>query len=762
MKFKHLSLLIYIFLIHFSVSAQIEKHVKWSAKPSKTDLKLGEEIEITFTAEIDKDWYLYSSDFSEDLGPTVTTFEFKNDPNYIVVGKIKPIKPKKKYDETWGGEVTYFIDKGEFKQVIKIVGKEVKISASVNYQTCNDNVGKCIPGDEDFELLGFKVSGESSNTSPTKTPENTNSNTRTLSQVEAEDQENVSISNVKRSVKTNIKDTLQLERFLNNFNEGITDKVHKKADDYLDPTLIAQAKAQRETKAKEGLDADSFERYSIGAFMFFAFLAGLVALLTPCVFPMIPMTVTFFTSQSKTRGEAIRKGLLYGFSIVFIYTFVGVVISKINGPEFANWLSTHWAPNVFFFIIFLVFALSFFGLFEITLPSGLINKVDSQADKGGIIGILFMGFTLVLVSFSCTGPIVGAILVESAGGKVLKPVLGMFAFSMAFAIPFSLFAIFPHWLSSLPKSGSWLNSVKVVLGFLELALSLKFLSIADQVYHWGLLDREVYLALWVVIFTLMGFYLLGKIKLPSDSDLPSVSVSRLMLAIVTFSFVVYLIPGMWGAPLKALSGYLPPQTSLDFDIPNIIAKNASVHADNTQTTMCDVKPKFSDMLHLPHGLKGYFDFKQGMECAKAQKKPVFIDFTGHGCVNCRAMEANVWGDPEVMKRLKNDYIIIALYVDEKMELPEQEWYVSTYDNKTKNTIGKQNADLQISRFNNNAQPYYVLLDHNGKLLVSPKAYDLNVHSFVEFLDKGIAEFNSIYGEQKPVNAANKKDAKLGN
>jgi thiol:disulfide interchange protein DsbD len=339
---------------------------------------------------------------------------------------------------------------------------------------------------------------------------------------------------------------------------------------------------------------------------------------------------------------------------------------------------------------------------------------------------------------------VGALLVKSAGGEILMPIIGMLGFSLAFALPFGLFAFFPSWLSGLPKSGGWLNSVKVVLGFLEIALGLKFLSIADQTYHWGILDREVYLAFWIVIFTLMGFYLLGKLKFNHDDDLPFISVPRIILAIITFSFVVYMIPGMWGAPLKALSGYIPPQTSMDFDLNAIIQKeiskvNASGPTNTPETTLCS-KPKYSDFLHLPHGLEGYFDYKQALECAKKLNKPIFIDFTGHGCVNCREMEANVWSDPQVLKKLRENYIVTALYVDDKTSLPENEWITSKYDGKIKKTIGKKFADFQISRFNVNSQPYYVLLDTAGNMLTTPRAYDKDIASFLRFLDTGLANF----------------------
>ncbi len=476
----------------------------------------------------------------------------------------------------------------------------------------------------------------------------------------------------------------------------------------------------------------------------FSFLAGLAAILTPCVFPMIPMTVTFFMHDSVNKKNAKFQAIVYGFSIIAIYTIIGTVVAITLGANFANWLSTHWIPNVLFFLIFVFFAASFLGMFEITLPSWMINKTDKQADKGGFTGAFFMAFTLVLVSFSCTGPIVGAILVKSSGGQFLEPIIGMFGFSLAFALPFTLFAFFPSWLSSLPKSGGWLNSVKVVLGFLELALGLKFLSIADQTYYWGILDREVYLAFWIVIFTLMGFYLLGKLKFAHDSDLPYISVPRALLAIITFSFVIYMLPGMFGAPLKALSGYMPPQQSHDFDVNQIVRNNLKVasfsgDSDTKKPAECE-RPKYSNFLHLPHGLEGYFDYEQALACAKASNKPLFIDFTGHGCVNCREMEANVWSTPKVFKRLRDDYIVVALYVDDKIKLPKEEWVKSTHDGKIKKTIGKVYADLQITRFNVNAQPYYVLLDTDGEMLLNPRAYDLDVDEFVDFLDRGIEEF----------------------
>ena len=475
---------------------------------------------------------------------------------------------------------------------------------------------------------------------------------------------------------------------------------------------------------------------SLWGFFLVSFLFGLAGILTPCVFPMIPMTVSFFMKGGDNKAKGRLEATVYGISIVAIYVFIGSVLAVVAGPGIANFLSTHWLPNILFFVIFVIFAASFFGMFEIVMPHWIVNKSTANEDKGGFVGPIFMALTLVLVSFSCTGPIVGTILVEAAGGQFLKPIIGMLGFPLVFPLPFTMFAGFPQWLNKLPKSGGWLNSVKVVLGFLELALGLKFLSMADQTYHWGILDREVYLALWIVIFALMGVYLLGKLRFAHDDEVKTLSVPRLFLAIATFSFVMYMIPGMWGAPLKALSGYMPPMTSQDFDIHRIARENAGSGASSKNQELCET-PKFKEFLHLPHGLEGYFDYDQALACAKEQNKPIFIDFTGHACVNCREMEANVWSDPAVLKMLKEDYIVTALYVDDKETLPENEWITSAYDGKVKKTIGAKFADMQIAKYNVNAQPYYVLLNPNGEMLVQPKAYDLKVDNFVDFLKRGL-------------------------
>ena len=472
-----------------------------------------------------------------------------------------------------------------------------------------------------------------------------------------------------------------------------------------------------------------------------AILWGFAALLTPCVFPMVPMTISFFMKGSSTPAAGRFKAIMYGVFIVLLYTVpisLIILITWLAGgdavtADIFNWLATHWLPNIIFFIVFMIFAASFFGAFEIVLPSSIVNKSDRKADKGGLVGVFFMALTLVLVSFSCTGPIVGTVLIKSTEGEFWSPMITMLAFSIAFALPFTILALFPSLLKNLPKSGGWLNSVKVVLGFIEVALGFKFLSVADQTYHWGLLDREVYLAIWIVVFTLLGFYLLGKIRFANDEKVEHLSVKRLALAIAVFSFVVYMIPGMFGAPLKALSGYLPPITTQDFVIGQggTSTVNAAASADVAQGSKSE---KYG--LHLPLGLSGYFDLEEGLAAAKEAGKPVFVDITGHGCVNCREMESRVWSDPQVLEILQNDYIIVALYTDDKQKLDRSEW-VTTENGDVLKDLGRVNSYIARTRFGVNAQPNYVLLSPDGEMLAPVRGYDLSIPGFVEFLESGL-------------------------
>ena len=463
-----------------------------------------------------------------------------------------------------------------------------------------------------------------------------------------------------------------------------------------------------------------------------AILWGFLMLLTPCVFPMVPMTVSFFIKQ-ETGGRF--KAAMYGLFIVLLYTVPICIIIGLTWllggagitADIFNWLATHWLPNILFFVIFMVFAASFFGAFEITLPSSWTTKADAKSSKGGLLGVFFLALTLVLVSFSCTGPIVGTVLIKSTQGEFWTPMVTMLAFSIAFALPFALLAFFPSVLKKLPKSGGWLNSVKVVLGFVEVALGLKFLSVADQTYHWHLLDREVYLAIWIVCFSLLGLYLLGKIRFKHDSPLEYISVGRLALVITDFAFVVYLIPGMWGAPLKALSGYLPPLETQDFVLGSFQTAGPE-KADSPATLNI-----YGSEVSLPHGLTGYSNLEDGIAAAKEQGKKVFVDITGHGCVNCREMEARVWSDPRVLQRLRDNYVIVSLYVDDKTKLPESQW-VTTDTGKVLKDVGRVNSYLVLERFGVNAQPNYFLLDGEGTILAGPRGYNLDTDAFVKFLD----------------------------
>jgi thiol:disulfide interchange protein DsbD len=481
-------------------------------------------------------------------------------------------------------------------------------------------------------------------------------------------------------------------------------------------------------------------------FLLISLLAGFAGVLTPCVFPMIPMTVAFFSHGSENKSRSVIKALIFGLSIVLIYSSLGIIVSLTSaGAGFANALSTHWIPNVLFFALFVIFATSFFGAFEIVLPNKWASGADSKVDEGGMLAAFFLGLTTVIVSFSCTGPIVGALLVEAASGDVLRPTIGMVGFGLAFALPFTIFALFPSVMSRMPKSGGWLNSIKVVLGFIMLAFSMKFLMTVDSVYNLGLLSRDLFLAIWIVIFSLMGFYLMGKIKFPHDSDLLSIGTFRLFLIIAVFSFVVYLIPGLFGAPLNAISSFLPSQSKSQLNLPLIISQNNGGGVTTSQQLPSGVfcsEPKHGDIFEMPLGLTGYFDLKQGLACAKEQGKPVLIDFKGHACANCKLMEAKVWSDPEVLRRLRENFVIIALYVDDRTRLPESEWIVSEIDGKQKKTIGKINEELEVTKFRTNALPLYVIADHEGNPVIKPMPTNLNVEEYKKWLDEGVKSFTS--------------------
>jgi thiol:disulfide interchange protein DsbD len=701
--FGWLSIIIF-FGINNSVNAQIHSSISTGAKPTtlttiptwkitadKKEVKVGDIITLTFTSLIEKDWYMYSSDFNVE-GPIPAEFNFTRNKTFELIGTIKPIGSKKHYEEIWGGEVSIFTNKAVFVQKVKILTANPEIKVALYFQECSEISGVCMPPYEQDYLVGnvFNVTAETSKIA------------------EAGTVDNQPVMIPSERVKPDIDST---------------------------PSTITTTKDE----APAAVKAEPKEVESFLGFLLFAFFGGLVAVATPCVFPMLPMTAGFFSKKSETRSQAAVRATIFGLSIVGIYASLGLVFAFFGlGPDFGNWLSTHWLPNVLFFVIFMVFAASFLGLFEITLPHGLVNKIDSKSSMGSFAGIFFMAFTLVLVSFSCTGPIVGSLLIEAVGGQFTKPLLGMAAFGAGLALPFTLFAIFPSFLSNLPKSGGWLNSVKVVLGFVEVAFAFKFLSIADVVYHWGILDREVYLAIWIVLAFLLGMYLLGKLKFSHDSDMPYISVPRFAMALISFSFGVYMIPGLFGAPLKGLSGLLPPMQTQDF----ILGENTNVSSTHQEDALGSITIKHADFLELPHGLKGFFDYKQALAESKKQNKPIFIDFTGHACVNCRKMEEYVWAKPEVLKRLQNDFIIVSLYADERKELPENEWYTSPRDGKIKKTIGSQNQDLQISKYNFSAQPQYVIIDANEKQLTDPTFFDTDDQKFIDFLDNGKKGFKT--------------------
>ena len=500
--------------------------------------------------------------------------------------------------------------------------------------------------------------------------------------------------------------------------------------DINETATVAAAKTEDSSDTKKG--------GSIWGLILEAILWGFAMLLTPCVFPMVPMTVSFFMKGSENVAQGRFKAAMYGLFIVLLYTVpisVIIMLTRIIGgdavtADIFNWLSTHWIPNIIFFVVFMVFAASFFGAFEITLPQSLVNKTDKGSDKKGLAGVFFMALTLVLVSFSCTGPIVGSVLIKSTQGEFWEPMVTMLAFSVAFALPFTILAFFPSLLKKFKKSGgSWLNSVKVVLGFIEVALGLKFLSVADQTYHWGILDREVYLAIWIAVFTLLGLYLIGKIRFAHDEPLEYLKVPRLALAIGVFAFVVYLIPGMWGAPLKALSGYMPPITTQDF----VIGQNSG-QAHVSETVVAN-DSEYG--LHLPLGLSGYFTLEEGLAAAKKAGKPVFVDVTGHGCVNCREMESRVWSDPKVLEMLKNDYIVVALYTDDKQKLDKEDYVTDAETGKVYKDLGRANSYIARTKWNVNAQPNYVLLTPEGEMLAPVRGYDLSIEGFVSFLQNGL-------------------------
>ena len=652
------------------------------------------EAELQFTVSLENNWHIYSQHTDEN-GPIGLSFSFDKTDDYTLVGNVAEPKPHEEFDEMFKCTIRSFSGTVVFRQKIKInTTNDFKVTGIMSYQLCND--GSCIaPEDIDFS---FNVKGAKATVA------------------------------VAENNTTEVEATAEVE-------EEAADRAVVVADE---ATAAAETVSAEETTSEEG------KSDSVLLIFLTSFGVGLITLLTPCVFPMIPMTINFFMNSGENRKKGMRQAMVFGLSIVFIFGVLGVLLSLIFGPQVMYLIGTHWIPNLLFFVIFLVFALSFFGLFEITLPSWLINKSDEEAEKGGILAPFFIALTTVLVSFSCTGPILGGALIELSAGSTnrLIPLISMLGFAIGFALPFTLLAMFPSVLRNL-KSGNWLNTVKVVFAFLELALGLKFLSMADLNAGWGILDRETYLALWITIFGLMGLYLIGKIHFKGDEPGQPVGVVRLFLAIITFAFVVYMIPGMWGAPLKAISGYVPPMTTQDFDLEKSIyesTKNIKVSA-SAETDELPADRKYADKLHMPTGFDGFYDLEEAKAYAKKVNKPIFIDFTGKTCANCREMEYYVWTDEEVKRILNEEYVMVALYADVNyIEIPEEEW-ITDSKGRTIKTLGKRNLEYQKNKYNMNAQPYYVLIDSEENVLTKENhKYDRDVQNFISFLNEGISNF----------------------
>ena len=676
MKKSIFSILLLLFAV--VVQAQIQEPVKF-----KSELKTSQagEAEVVFTGTIDKGWHVYSTDLG-DGGPISATFNVESISGAELVGKLKPVgKEVAAFDKLFEMKVRYFENTAQFVQKLKLTGGEYKVEGFLEYGACNDE--NCLPPTQ----VPFKFSGKAEGTTVNGPAAD-----------KAADAGNVELEKSSDTAQTAAMAVIggaESDTGINVAGDGTTD---------LWKPVIDELQALGETVSQE--DMSWIYIFITG------FVGGLLALFTPCVWPIIPMTVSFFLKRSKDKKKGIRDAWTYGASIVVIYVGLGLSVTGIFGANALNSLSTNAVFNIFFFLMLVVFAASFFGAFEITLPSKWSNAVDSKAEKtGGLLSIFLMAFTLSLVSFSCTGPIIGFLLVQvSTTGNMIAPAIGMLGFAIALALPFTLFALFPSWLKSMPKSGGWMNVIKVTLGFLELAFALKFLSVADLAYGWRILDRETFLALWIVLFALLGFYLLGKVKFPHDDDDTKVSVPRFFMALASLAFAVYMLPGLWGAPLKAVSAFAPPMQTQDFNL-----YNNEVHA------------KFDD-------------YDLGMEYARQHGKPVMLDFTGYGCVNCRKMELAVWTDPKVSDIINNDYVLITLYVDNKTPLSSPVKIMENGTERTLRTVGDKWSYLQRVKFGANAQPFYVLIDNEGKPLNKSYSYDESIPKYIEFLQTGLENY----------------------
>lgn len=696
---KRYVLLVLLAFSFQALNAQILEPVK-----VKTSVKVisADEVELKVTTIMDEGWHVYSINKPEDSFVIATEFNVPKSDKYTLKGDVEEPKPHVEYDPNFEEELAYHEKEVTFCQRIKVTSTEdFTVTAEFVFQTCNDRT--CLtPSYEDYT---FEVKG--------------------ISKVKAT--EATADGNLKADVSTE-------EAQLDAADIAPGTEPEEEVIDYTGKEDTTRYDGdEEETDEDVVTNIGSTSSKSLLTIFVLSFLGGLAALLTPCVFPMIPLTVSFFTKQSKTRAKGISNAIIYGLSIIVLYTALGYAITAIFGSDALNAFSTNPYVNIAFFVLLVVFAISFFGAFEITLPSSWVNKTDQASDKGGIIGIFFMAFTLALVSFSCTGPIIGTLLFEASSGGVRGPLVGMFGFSLALALPFALFAAFPGWLNSMPKSGGWLNSVKVVLGFLELAFAFKFLSNADLVWDAEILLREHFLAIWIAIFILVGAYLLGMFRMPHDSPLEKVSVFRLFLAIFSLTFVIYLIPGMWGAPLKLISAFPPPMNYAES--PGGFGKAAIISGPAVDI------PKGAHPDKCPHNLSCFEDFEDGLAYAKKVNKPILIDFTGKACVNCRKMEQEVWSDPQVLKILREDVVLISLFVDLRTKLPEEEQFVSDFTGKKIKTIGNKWSEFQNRHFKTNSQPQYIILNHDSmEPLNGTTSYDPDIDLYVRWLEQGVKRF----------------------
>jgi thiol:disulfide interchange protein len=710
------STLIFFSLMLFSFSANAQSdHAKWTFSFASTGNCEGE---LSMTAKVDDGWHIFALvAHDKDDGPIETTFDFTPNANYELVGKVIETKtPIKRFEEGFGSNTFLFLGTITWKQKIKIKSpSDFKITGLINGQTCTEGEsGMCVLI-TDF-AMNFDVKGCAGVVAPTGSTGATGSTGTTgatgTTSVTGATGATGSTGATDNVASGNCNCTTEIEK-------AVADALAKGSSH---PSVDTIGCKQHLVKPSPSELSQVKEDKSIFLIFILGFGGGLIALLTPCVFPMIPLTVSFFTKRSKTRKAGLRNAFLYATSIVVIYVTLGMLITVIFGSDALNAMASSAVFNLIFFFVFIIFAISFLGAFEITLPSRFVNKVDSASDRGGLLGIFFMAFTLCLVSFSCTGPIIGTLLVEAArDGSYFGPAVGMMGFAVALALPFALFAMFPAWLNSLPKSGGWLNSVKVTLGFVEIALALKFLSTVDLAYHWEFLKRELFLAIWIIVAILLGMYLLGKLKLSHDSDVKHVSVPRVLLAMLAFVFAAYLIPGMFGAPTTFVSGYLPPSYYREWK-----------------------DPHSSDC---PQDLSCFHNLQEGLCYAKSQGKPVFIDFTGYACVNCRKMEDNVWSKPEIYKYLSEKYVVISLYVDDKKELPASMQYTNSQGRLVK-TFGNKWSAIETDNYAQNSQPLYVLVDNDGKIMAPPKGYTPDASEYGDYLQKGLDVYEQRKSEVK--------------